>query len=127
MRNCVVENDCPILKFKMRGDTFQLFENITIDNISGTCGAVIDLNPWSQFFDLAGSEAKPFGVIKNIKLSNIKVKSTKFGEMQGNPLDQVSDFSFQNVEVTTPNPILKNKYEEVKFENVVVNGKAIVH
>ena len=127
MRNCVVANDCPILKFKMRGDTFQLFENITIDNISGTCGAVIDLNPWSQFFDLAGSEAKPFGVIKNIKLSNIKVKSTKFGEMQGNPLDQVSDFSFQNVEVTTPNPILKNKYEDVKFENVVVNGKAIVH
>lgn len=127
MRNCVVANDCPILKFKMRGDTFQLFENITIDNISGTCGAVIDLNPWSQFFDLAGSEAKPFGVIKNIKLSNIKVKSTKFGEMQGNPLDQVSDFSFQNVEVTTPNPMLKNKYEDVKFENVVVNGKAIVH
>ena len=88
---------------------------------------MIDLNPWSQFFDLGGSEAKPFGVIKNIKLSNIKVKSTKFGEMQGNPLDQVSDFSFQNVEVTTPNPMLKNKYEDVKFENVVVNGKAIVH
>ena len=127
MRNCVVENDCPILKFKMRGDTFQLFENITVDNISGNCGAVIDLNPWSQFFDLGGSEAKPFGVIKNIKLSNIKVKSTKFGEMQGNPLDQVSDFSFKNVEVTTPNPILKNKYEGVKFENVVVNGKAMVH
>ena len=127
MRNCVVENDCPILKFKMRGDTFQLFENITVDNISGNCGAVIDLNPWSQFFDLGGSEAKPFGVIKNIKLSNIKVKSTKFGEMQGNPLDQVSDFSFKNVEVTTPNPILKNKYEDVKFENVVVNGKAMVH
>lgn len=127
MRNCVLENDCPILKFKMRGDTFQLFENITVDNISGNCGAVIDLNPWSQFFDLGGSEAKPFGVIKNIKLSNIKVKSTKFGEMQGNPLDQVSDFSFKNVEVTTPNPILKNKYEGVKFENVVVNGKAMVH
>ncbi|GGE46721.1 glycosyl hydrolase family 28 [Pedobacter psychrotolerans] len=127
MKNCVVENNCPILKFKMRGDTFQLFENITIDNISGTCGAVIDLNPWSQFFDLGGSEAKPFGIIKNIKLSNIKVKSSKFGEMQGNPLDQVADFSFKNVEVTTPNPVLKNKYEDVKFENVVVNGKPIVH
>ena len=127
MKNCIVENNCPILKFKMRGDTFQLFENITIDNISGTCGAVIDLNPWGQFFDLGGSEAKPFGIIKNIKLSNIKVKSSKFGEMQGNPMDQVSDFSFKNVEVTTPNPLLKNKYEGIKFENVVVNGKAIVH
>jgi polygalacturonase len=127
MRNCVVENNCPILKFKMRGDTFQVFENITIDQITGTCGSVIDLNSWSQFFDLGATEAKPFGIIKNIKVSNIKVKSTKFGVMQGNPLDQVSDFSFINVEVTTSNPVLKNKYEDVQFENVMVNGKAIVH
>lgn len=127
MRNCLVENNCPILKFKMRGDTFQLFENISIDHITGTCGSVIDLNPWSQFFDLAGSGAKPFGVIKNIKFSNIKVRSSKFGEMQGNPLDQVSAFSFKNVAVITPNPILKNKYKDVKFENVVVNGAPIAH
>ncbi|MGO4877538.1 glycoside hydrolase family 28 protein [Pedobacter psychrotolerans] len=127
MKNCVMENNCPILKFKMRGDTFQVFENITIDHITGTCGSVIDLNSWSQFFDLGGTEAKPFGIIKNIKVSNIKVKSTKFGVMQGNPLDQVSDFSFINVEVTTSNPVLKNKYEDVQFENVMVNGKAIVH
>ena len=125
MRNCVVNNTCPILKFKMRGDTFQLFENITVDNITGSSGAVIDLNPWSQFFNLAGSKEKPFGIIKNIIMSNIKVTSTKFGEMQGNPLDQLSNFTFKNVEVTTEKPTLINKYEEVKFENVMVNGKAL--
>ncbi|MFW0718454.1 glycoside hydrolase family 28 protein [Pedobacter sp. N23S346] len=125
MRNCVVNNTCPILKFKMRGDTFQFFENITVENITGSSGAVIDLNPWSQFFNLAGSNEKPFGVIKNITMSNIKVTSTKFGEMQGNPLDQLSDFTFKNIEVTTPNPVLKNKYDGVKFENVMVNGKAL--
>ena len=125
MRNCVVNNTCPILKFKMRGDTFQLFENITVDNITGSSGAVIDLNPWSQFFNLAGSKEKPFGIIKNITMSNIKVTSTKFGEMQGNPLDQLSNFAFKNVEVTTEKPALINKYDEVKFENVMVNGKAL--
>lgn len=125
MRNCVVNNTCPILKFKMRGDTFQLFENITVDNITGSSGAVIDLNPWSQFFNLAGSKEKPFGIIKNITMSNIKVTSTKFGEMQGNPLDQLSNFTFKNVEVTTEKPALINKYDEVKFENVMVNGKAL--
>lgn len=125
MRNCVVNNTCPILKFKMRGDTFQLFENITVDNITGSSGAVIDLNPWSQFFNLAGSNEKPFGIIKNITMSNIKVTSTKFGEMQGNPLDQLKNFTFKNVEVTTEKPTLINKYEEVKFENVMVNGKAL--
>lgn len=125
MRNCVVNNTCPILKFKMRGDTFQLFENITVDNITGSSGAVIDLNPWSQFFNLAGSKEKPFGIIKNITMSNIKVTSTKFGEMQGNPLDQLSNFTFKNVEVTTEKPALINKYDEVNFENVMVNGKAL--
>ena len=125
MRNCVVNNTCPILKFKMRGDTFQLFENITVDNITGSSGAIIDLNPWSQFFNLAGSKEKPFGIIKNITMSNIKVTSTKFGEMQGNPLDQLSNFTFKNVEVTTEKPALINKYDEVKFENVMVNGKAL--
>ncbi|MDY0907058.1 glycoside hydrolase family 28 protein [Pedobacter sp. CFBP9032] len=125
MRNCVVNNTCPILKFKMRGDTFQLFENITVDNITGSSGAVIDLNPWSQFFNLAGSKEKPFGIIKNITMSNIKITSTKFGEMQGNPLDQLSNFTFKNVEVTTEKPALINKYDEVNFENVMVNGKAL--
>jgi len=125
MRNCVVNNTCPILKFKMRGDTFQLFENITVENITGSSGAVIDLNPWSQFFNLAGSNEKPFGIIKNITMLNIKVTSTKFGEMQGNPLDQLSDFTFKNIEVTTEKPVLINKYADVKFDHVVVNGKPL--
>lgn len=126
LRNCVVDNNCPILNLKMRGDTFQLYENITIDNIKGKCGSVISLNPWKQFFDLAGSTEKPFGTIRNIKMTNIKVEANKFGEMNGNPLDKLSDFTFKNLEVTTKNPVLKNKYDDVKFDNVVVNGEPLV-
>jgi len=126
LRNCVVDNNCPILNLKMRGDTFQLYENITIDNIKGKCGSVISLNPWKQFFDLAGSTEKPFGTIRNIKMTNIKVEANKFGEMNGNPLDKLLDFTFKNLEVTTKNPVLKNKYDDVKFDNVVVNGEPLV-
>ncbi|WP_316783722.1 glycoside hydrolase family 28 protein [Pedobacter frigiditerrae] len=126
MRNCVVDNTCPILKFKMRGDTFQLFENITIENITGKSGAIIDLNPWTQFFDLKGSTVKPFGTIKNVTMKNIKVESVKFGEMNGNLPDQVSNFLFKDITVTTKNGILPNKYDDVKFENVMVNGAPLV-
>jgi len=126
MRNCKVNNNCPILRMKMRGDTFQLYENITVENITGTCGSIIDLNPWKQFFDLQGSTAKPFGTIRNIKLSNIKVEATKFGEMDGNPDDKVSNFLFKDLEVTTKTPFLKNKYQDVKIENVLVNGALLV-
>ena len=126
LRNCVMENNCPILNLKMRGDTFQIYENITIDNITGKCGSVISLNPWKQFFDLAGSTEQPFGTIRNIKMSNIKVEANKFGEMNGNPLDELSGFTFQNLQITTKNPVLKNKYDDVKYENVIVNGEPLV-
>jgi polygalacturonase len=126
LRNCVMENNCPILNLKMRGDTFQVYENITIDNITGKCGSVISLNPWKQFFDLAGSTEQPFGTIRDIKMSNIKVEANKFGEMNGNPLDKLSGFTFQNLQITTKNPVLKNKYDDVKYENVIVNGEPLV-
>ncbi|MGQ7857188.1 glycoside hydrolase family 28 protein [Pedobacter sp. WC2501] len=126
MRNCKVENNCPILKMKMRGDTFQLYENITVENITGKCGAIIDLNPWKQFFDLAGSTARPFGTIRNIKIVNIKVEATKFGEMDGNPEDKVSGFLFKDLEVTTKTPFLKNRHQDVKIENVMVNGAPLM-
>jgi len=126
MRNCIVNNNCPVLKMKMRGDTFQLYENITVENITGKCGSIIDLNPWKQFFDLAGSTAKPFGTIRNIKLTNIKVEANKFGEMDGNPDDKVSAFLFKDLEVNTKTPFLKNRYEDVKIDHVMVNGAPLV-
>ncbi|TKC10451.1 exopolygalacturonase [Pedobacter polaris] len=126
MRNCIMENNCPILNLKMRGDTFQIYENITIENITGKCGSIISLNPWKQFFDLAGSTEKPFGTIRNITFANIKVESTQFGIMNGNPLDVLSNVTFKNMEVTTKNPVLKNKYDDVKIENVMVNGAPLV-
>jgi len=109
----------------MRGDTFQIYENITIENITGKCGSIISLNPWKQFFDLAGSTEKPFGTIRNISFANIKVEANQFGVMNGNPLDVLSNVSFKNIEVTTKNPTLKTKYEGVKLENVMVNGNPL--
>lgn len=125
MRNCIMENNCPILNLKMRGDTFQIYENITIENITGKCGSIISLNPWKQFFDLAGSTEKPFGTIRNIVFSNIKVEANQFGVMNGNAPDILSDVTFKNIVVNAKNPELKTKYEGIKIENVMVNGSAL--
>jgi len=122
IRNCKVNNDCPILRLKMRPDTYQLFENITVENITGTCGSVVNMNPWKQFFDLNGSSEKPYGTVKNITLSNINVEAKSFGELEGNPADTVSNFVFKDITVTTKSPALKNIYKDVKVQNVTVNG-----
>ena len=126
IRNCKVENTCPVLKLKMRGDTYQLFENITVDNITGTCGVVIDMMPWTQFFTLEGSNEKPFGMVRNISISNVKVDCKSFGDLQGNPADQASQISFKNISATAKKPGLNNRFKDVKTENVTINGAPLI-
>jgi Endopolygalacturonase len=126
VRNCKVDNNCPILRLKMRPDTYQVFENIRIENIKGRCGTIISVNPWRQFFNLEGSNEKPYGIVRNISFTNIKVNCKSPGEIQGNPADSVSNILFKNIKATAETDTLKTKYPDIKMENVVVNGKPLV-
>ena len=123
MRNCTVNNNCPILKLKMRPDTYQTYEDIVIENITGTCGTIIDMNPWKQFFNLEGSTEKPKAIVRNIVMKNIKVKANKFGVMQGNPEDTVSNILFKDIDVTASDSTIIKKYDGIFFNNVTINGK----
>lgn len=126
LRNCKVESNTPILRLKMRPDTYQIFENITIDNVTGKCGTIISMNPWKQFFDMGGSTAKPFATVRNITLLNINVQCKSFGEMEGNAADTVDNIILKNITAVAETPALKSKYPSIKVDNVMVNGKALV-
>src|ERR1035437_5896589 len=126
VRNCTIDSNTPILRLKMRPDTYQIFENITVENITGKCGTVIDVKPWTQFFTMEGSKEKPYGMVRNISISNIKVQCNTFGEIAGNPLDKVSNILLRNIKATAKEPALKCKYPGVKVENVIVNGAPLV-
>jgi polygalacturonase len=123
MRNCVMQNNCPVLRLKMRPDTYQTYENITIENITGTVGTLVEMRPWRQFFDLEGTGKTPKAVVRNITMTNVDVKATYFGEMVGNPNDTVSAVVFRNVKVVAEKEGFKCNYPEVVLDNVVVNGK----
>lgn len=125
MRNCKVDTDRILLLFKMRPDTYQVFENVTVDNITGRCGSIVSLSPWKQFFNLGGSTEKPYGIVRGVTISNIQVKCKTVGELEGNPNDKVSGIVFKNITATAEIPILKNKYSGVKAENVLVNGSPL--
>lgn len=122
LRNCTVESKTPILRLKMRPDTYQVFEDITLENIKGSCGSIFTMNPWKQFFDMAGSTEKPYGIVRRITLRNIDVTSPKLGELEGNPADQVSNIVFKNVNVQGATADFKNIYPDVKLQQVKVNG-----
>lgn len=126
LRNCTVNSNTPLLRIKMRPDTYQLFENIRIENVTGTCGTLVELKPWKQFFSLEGTNEKPVGVVRNITLSNIQVKCNSFAEIKGNPNDKVSNIVFENIIATAIDPTLKSEYKSIKIKNVIVNDKPLI-
>lgn len=127
MRNCKVENKTSILRLKMRPDTYQIFENIRVEGITGSCGVLIALAPWTQFFNLKDSTQKPFGTVRNISFSNINVQCNRMGDLKGNPADRISDILFRNITATATSPILNTyNYPNIRTENVTVNGAAFV-
>jgi polygalacturonase len=123
MRNCKVDNNTSILRLKMRPDTYQIYENILIENITGRCGPIISMAPWRQFFDMGGSTEKPFATVRNITFSNINVTCKSPGEMEGNPSDKVSNIHFKDINAKAEQATLKTKYTGITFENVKVNGR----
>jgi len=125
LRNCKVDCDVPLLRMKMRPDTYQIYENISIENVTGRCRSIIEMKPWTQFFTLEGSNAKPVGIVRNITVSNINVKCSVVAELAGNPTDQVSNIVFDNVTATAIDPTIKSNYKGIKLKNVVVNGSPL--
>lgn len=125
LRHCTVESNTPLLRLKMRPDTYQIFEDISIDHVTGTCGTIISLKPWTQFFTMEGSTEKPYGIVRNISLTNLNVKCNSFGEIRGNAPDQISNITLKNIEATAKDPVLLCKYPDVKAENVQVNGAVL--
>jgi polygalacturonase len=126
VRNCKVESNTPILRLKMRPDTYQIYENVTIENITGKCGTIIEMLPWTQFFTMEGSKEKPYAIVRNISISNIKATCNEFGVMKGNKSDQVSNILFKNIDASSKSPELKTSYADIKVENVMVNGAPLV-
>ncbi len=125
VRNCTVNSNTPLLRIKMRPDTYQIFENIRVENVTGSCGTIVELKPWKQFFTLEGKNVKPFGIVRNVTLKNINVSCDDFAEIKGNPDDKITNFVFENVTATAVDPTLKTEYKTIKLKNVVVNGKPL--
>lgn len=127
-RNCTMSGGATLLTLKLRPDTPQHYENITLDGITlkGT-GRLINCAPWTQFFDLKGLPP-PSRKVNGITLKNIRGTYGAFGTLRGNPGDKLTDFSFENIDVKfdTANGrdrLLLGQVENFSVKNVAVNGQ----
>jgi alpha-L-rhamnosidase len=133
VENCQVTGKIPLVRFKIRPDTPQLYENILYRNITLTGtedvfqDEIIAIKPWTQFFDLKGT-TPPKSVVKNITLSNIRGTFGSFGEIEGAAgQTEISDITLEDIHVNLKDGDLHaDGVKNLVVKDVTVNGKPFV-
>ncbi|MFC0878613.1 glycoside hydrolase family 28 protein [Saccharicrinis sp. FJH2] len=124
MRNCHVNEAKRLLWLKMRPDTPQKYEYITVEDITGQAYSMIYVKPWTQFFDLKGREDVPISYSDHITMRNITLTCDKFFDVAITEHDRLSDFTFENLAIEAKNATFNHEFvQNFTLKNVVVNGK----
>jgi len=125
LRNCTLDKVGTLIRLKVRPDTPQNYEYITIENITGNVSNFIYVKAWTQFFDLQGRKDKPYSFSSNVIMRNIDLDCNTFFNVEYKPdLFKLSDFTFENLNIHTKNTDFHPEYiENFTIMNVKINGK----
>ncbi|PTN09852.1 glycosyl hydrolase family 28 [Mangrovibacterium marinum] len=124
VRNCTVKDVSRVIFLKMRPDTPQKYEYITLEGISGTARTAIYIRPWRQFFDLQGRETPPVSSSENITFRDFNLKCDKFAEVGITQYDRLSDIRFEDMTIEAGSADLDTSIiSNLVVKNVTVNGE----
>jgi len=112
-----------VLRLKLRPDTPQQYENISLSDITIEGSATIfSIAPWTQYFDLKGQEP-PKAVVRNVTISGIKGSGASLGTITGHPQTTFGDITLKNADVKLTSTTMRlGDIKTLIFENVIVNG-----
>jgi len=99
LRNCNVKQAQRVLWLKMRPDTPQHYEYVTVDNITGYATKFLCVRPWTQFYKLEDRPDMPLSQCNNIVIRNIKMETGNFFDVGLSDKYKLTDFTFENIEV----------------------------
>ena len=113
LRRIKVDKANNLLWLKMRPDTPQLYEYVTVEDIEGNGKNFILVAPWTQFYDLKGRESTPMSYSDHITMRNITFDCDVFFNVTSKP-DQyrLSNFTFENLNVTARKTDFHTEYVE---------------
>lgn len=92
LRNCYTENANRVLWLKMRPDTPQHYEYVTVEGISGYCDRFLFIQPWTQFFK-PGDRQMPLSRCNNITLRNNQVETKNMLDVKTSDKYELIDFT----------------------------------
>ncbi len=99
LRYIKVDGASRVLWLKMRPDTPQHYEYVTVENIMGSASSVLVVRPWTQFFKPGDRELPP-SVCNNITMRNINMNCKTFFDVGKSDKYQLKDFKFENLLIT---------------------------
>ena len=124
--DCRITGGVRIATLKLRPDTPQHYEDITFRNITseGPAGGIVNMAPWTQYFDLQGMEP-PKSIVRNLNFIGIRGTYTSFGTIKPNPgQTDISNVLLKDFDVTIANGKLNTSgVTGLRLENVIVNGE----
>jgi polygalacturonase len=123
LRRIQVDKADRLLWLKMRPDTPQNYEYITVEEISGNVTSFLFVHPWTQFFDLKGRKDVPMSYGSHIVMRNIELEcKTFFNVKRADDQYRLSDFTFENLVIKAQNAECdRTQIDRFEWSNVRVN------
>lgn len=122
MRRIKVNAGNNLLWLKLRPDTPQIYEYITIEDIEGKTECFLHATPWTQFYDLKGRTDMPLSRAEHITMRRCKCECDVFAAVLADREHYLlSDFTFEDLDITTK----KNNLDTAAFESVTVKNAVV--
>ncbi|MBO5337709.1 MAG: exopolygalacturonase [Lachnospiraceae bacterium] len=122
IRRIKVHSGYNFMWLKMRPDTPQHYEYITAEDIEGKIINFININPWTQFFDLKDRKDIPLSIADHIVMKNCNCEcSIYFNVTKDEKQYLLSDFVFENLNIKAK----KDGFNEDAIKNVIVKNVVV--
>ena len=123
LRNIEVNKANRVLWLKMRPDTPQHYEYVTVDNIHGTTGSFLVVRPWTQFFKPEDRADMPLSQCNDIVMRNITMECRNFFDVGTSEKYKLKNFTFENINATDE----KQAFDPQLIEGTVVKNVVIAN
>lgn len=124
LRQCQADDANRVLWLKMRPDTPQHYEYVTVSDITGRTGSFLVVRPWTQFFQPENRPDMPLSQCNNIVMKNIRMTCRNFFDVGTSEKYKLETFTFEDIDVQDErqafNPSL---IPQTTAKNVKINGE----
>ncbi len=99
LRRCTTHGARLLLNLKMRPDTPQRYEYISVEQVRGDVVRGLHIAPWTQFFDLDGREDMPLSYAEQVTLRDLDLDCEVFYAVRPSEQYRLCDFNFERLDI----------------------------